>query len=148
MGNHAARLNGRSVLSPRPRRQPVPNPEPRRAAATGHGRPRPPLSGVAQPVAEERLEFLNNSICGPATQLSNLEAEEGSAWAREEAGLPVWLHAVTASSKRSVASSPARVVQSNGWVEGESYEPAVLVLDEVHVAEQQRRLIRFVEQAA
>ena len=48
--------------------------------------PTPPPS-----TADERRKFLDNSICGPATQLSNLETDEGAAWAREETGIPVWV---------------------------------------------------------
>ena len=124
--------------------------------------------------AEERLTYLNNSICGPATQLSHLEAEESSAWAREDdVGIPVWVRTTTpatgihqaASSSQvteiAVHSSPQRVVSSNAWVHTPgaagadgteypppaSYEPAVLRLDERHVASQQRRLLAFVSAA-
>lgn len=34
--------------------------------------------------AEERLKWLNNSICGPVTQISGLEIEESSFWYRDE----------------------------------------------------------------
>ena len=107
---------------------------------------------------EARLAYLNNSICGPATQLSNLEAEESSAWAREEVGIPVWVRSAAAAGDQGarqivVQSSPARLVSSNAWVseaghaEPPPYEAAVLPLDEAHVVSQQQRLLAFVSDA-
>ena len=118
--------------------------------------------------AEERLAYLNNSLCGPATQLSHLEAEETSAWAREEAGIPVWVRTPPATGTHqptsqiaeiAVQSGPQRAVPSNAWVQpapgaapgGTEYQPAyeaaVLRLDEQHVASQQQRLLAFVSAA-
>ena len=56
--------------------------------------------------------------------------EESSAWAREEAGVPVWLQFEDLAAHASVR-----------------YEAAVLRLDERHVASQQRRLLAFVSSA-
>ena len=123
--------------------------------------------------AEERLSYLNNSLCGPATQLSQLEAEESSAWAREEAGIPVWVRppapATSQIAQIAAHSGTQRAVSSNARVrhapgaapDGPEHQPAheaavprldvlrldVLRLDERHVASQQQRLLAFVSAA-
>ena len=95
---------------------------------------------------DERKKHIDNSICGPPTQLTNLEADESSAWTREEVGIPVWRVEGETRETSPGISSPARMVTTNSWV-GPSLVPDVIVLDDAHVADQQRRLLRFVSQA-
>ena len=95
---------------------------------------------------DERKKHIDNSICGPPTQLTNLEADESSAWTREEVGIPVWRVEGETRETSPGISSPARMVTTNSWV-GPSLVPDVIALDDAHVADQQRRLLRFVSQA-
>ena len=82
---------------------------------------------AAPATVEARQKYLDNSICGPKTQLSDLGAPDGSDWARDNAGLPVWVRGADAGA--------------DTWTTG------VLPLDEFYVAHQQRRLLSIVDAA-